>query len=181
MTSSEIKFYVIELSKFIRSKIFSDFKTPNVTFTIKPSSKESGRPLYLDNVVDFNIQIAQMNGEDFKKTVEHQMAHMMTYHVYKDKVKQEHGPEFRNMCKLLNNDGSSHEKGYIMPLSSNKQVTRYEYSCNCGKHYVTPATHRKLQNNSQQMMCKHCKTKIECGNIVVKVFSNTPRFIKKEV
>lgn len=180
MNSFEIKKYVLELSKYIRENIFSDFQTPSVRFDIKPSSKVAGIARFKEYVVDFNIQIAQMNGDAFKKTVEHELAHLMTYHVYKDTLKQQHGPEFRNMCKLLNNDGSTFTKGYVMPVSSNRQVTRHEYTCNCGSHYLTPATHRKLQTTSQQMKCRHCNTMIVCSNMVVKVSSNNPRFIKKE-
>ena len=179
MTSYEIRAYVNELSKFIREKFFSDFKTPKVEFTIKPGTTTAGKAIFAMNVVDFNIKIAQMNGDDFKSTVQHELAHMMTHHVYKDRVKQLHGPEFRNMCKLLGNNGETFYSGYVIDSRVYKQVTRHEYECNCGKHYVTPASHRKL-NTSQKMKCMHCKATIAYNNIIVKVSSNSPRFVKKE-
>ncbi len=180
MTSFDIKQYVIDLSKFIREKYFSDFKTPLVKFSIKPGSMVAGKAIYLDHTVDFNIKIAQMNGDDFKSTIQHEMAHMMAYHVYKDKLKQQHGPEFRNMCKLLGNNGDTYYSGYTLDSRDFKQVTRYEYGCKCGHHYLTPTTHRRLSTKNQEMRCMHCKEVIISSSVVVKVPSNNPRYVKKE-
>lgn len=180
MTSYEIRAYVNELSKFIRDKFYSDFKNPKVEFTIKPGSMIAGKAFLSDNTVDFNIKIAQMNGDDFKKTVEHELAHMMAYHVYKDTLKQQHGPEFRNMCKLLGNNGETHYSGYTIDSRDYKKVTRHEYTCKCGSHYLTPTTHRRLSTKNQEMRCMHCKEVIVNSSVIVKVSSNTPRYIKKE-
>ncbi len=46
MTSYEIRAYVNELSKFIRDKFYSDFKTPKVEFTIKPFSMIAGKAFW---------------------------------------------------------------------------------------------------------------------------------------
>lgn len=176
MISSEIRSYVKELSDFVREKFYADFKTPSVVFELKPGPM-NGRAFPAENKVDFNIKTAQMNGDDFKKTIKHEIAHLMTYHVYKDKTKQAHGPEFRHMCKLLGHDGSK-SSTYLQDDKDYKNVVRHEYKCSCGKHYVTPVTHKKIVAGKANLSCAHCKSTVKYDNIVVKVTSNTPRYVK---
>lgn len=170
---------IAEVSKVVGKlkarREFSDFKEPSVVFEVK-NNRTFARAFTTQWKLDFNEEVASKIGEGYRDTILHEVAHLMVQHIYKGRNKQSHGPEFRQMCRMIGCSGSTYatfEESKAIPIKRNL-VTRHVYSCDCGNHFVTDAFKQKLSYQSNPC-CTECDKRVKYVSSV-RVPSDHPKF-----
>lgn len=168
------------VKKLQASRSFAHFRMPEVFFDVK-STRCFGQANLSRWTLHFNLAIAGRIGDDFKDTVLHEIAHLMVHYIHKGRNKQNHGPEFREMCAMIGCSGSTYVQNEIIlnhnlePVKVNN-VTRMKFSCSCGTHYVKSKFGAKVKATNG-CVCLKCNTQIKFDQNV-KVPSTHPVFIK---
>jgi predicted SprT family Zn-dependent metalloprotease len=132
-----------------------------VTFFAKGAT--AGRA-WGDGTLEFNTILAQRAGAEFKRTVYHEVAHLVVREVF-PYAKQAHGPEFKFVMRSLGHDPSTYHKYDVSGLKRtyNKNPTKYIYVCNCGEHEVSPILHSRM-SRGQLRTCNRCRGVLRYAN-----------------
>jgi len=129
------------------------FSFPKVTFFTKTGC--AGRAWYTENLLEFNSVLALENGEAFKVTITHELAHLITKNIFPN-AKQAHGPEFKSVMRDMGSDTATYHKYDTTSVSTKRVKTRYIYSCACDIiHELTIHKHK-----NKGYCCTACKARL---------------------
>jgi SprT protein len=142
-----------------------DMQIPIVDFYRK--GRTAGKAFYFLHQVTFNEVLAQENPNTFFNTVIHEVAHLVTHKLYPF-CKQHHGPEFKQVMRMLGGDGKRCHTYNTESVRIIKTKTRYVYKCDCQEHKVTKTTHTKI-SIGHKFSCKRCKSTIGFTGKVLKI------------
>ena len=138
-------------------ELYPTFLPPIVGFYEKGTV--AGRAYYLTHKVEFNLTLARENSEEFENTVIHEVAHLVTKHMY-PRAKQAHGPEFKRVFIAMGGNGKRCHS-YDVSTAKREVVRTYVvYKCACQEHMITPATHKKINTGMKSFKCRMCGTRL---------------------
>lgn len=129
---------------------------PVVKFTQK--GRVAGRCWYGAQLLEFNEILARENSSLFQETVIHEVAHLFTFFLYPN-AKQNHGPEFRSVCRALGGTGRTYHNYDISSVSRKNKIQRHVYKCSCREHTLTTTKHNRALKGAQ-FLCIKCRQKI---------------------
>jgi len=106
-------------------------------------------------LINFNYALLKANGEFFiARTVPHEVAHLVAHQLHGSAIRP-HGKEWKVVMQLFNADPSRcHE--YDVSRVSTRQYKRFEYHCDCQKHYLTSIRHNRVLSG-QDYLCRKCR------------------------
>lgn len=105
--------------------------------------------------IEINEQLFLQNEEDFfNTTIPHEACHIVQFIKYPN-AKQAHGPEWKNLMRMIGSDPSRCHNYDVTAFLSNRVI----YKCRCeGKLFqLTKRMHNTIQNGSRRI-CTTCKS-----------------------
>lgn len=111
------------------------------------------------NIVYLNYDFVKNNlGYFLQQTIPHEVAHLFARAIQVKKRKLE-GPHGRTWKSIMRNVyGIEPERTHDLdPIQSPSSRKKHKYICNCMKHLLTDACHRKVQNGTKNYRCVKCK------------------------
>jgi len=119
---------------------------------IKPTFAGLAYRVY--NIVILNSLYVRDHFEDaLNVTLAHEICHLYQ-HKYYPRAKQAHGPEWKNLMRLLNLAPNTYHKLSVPELENNKKrKARYIYSDGNKSFKLTTAKHNKIQKLRLQVSC----------------------------
>ena len=160
MHKAEIIAKVTEVITAANAMFRLNMDIPEISFF--DSGRVAGRAYPLAHKLAFNTILSETNPDTFHETIIHEVAHLVTRKV-RPLAKQAHGPEFKQIDKLLGGRGTRcHNYDVSTVPTKERRKVRYECKCNCtGSHFVT----RKTASMASLYRCKTCKsTLVYTGN-----------------
>jgi len=105
-------------------------------------------------VVRYNSSLLQRYSQEFlKRTVPHESAHVVTFHLFGPGV-QPHGREWHAIMKLF---GAPPDRchNYDVRGMEVRRLRRYQYRCECRTHQLTSIRHNRI-GSGQVYLCRQC-------------------------
>lgn len=133
---------------------------PSIEFFIK--GHVAGWAHCQQHKVEYNITIAKAYPDRFHNTVIHEVAHLVVYTIYGDKVAA-HGKEFKSIDLMLGGLGTTYHSYDIIHTIPTRTLTRYICKCTCGEGKYT----KKVSLGGYR--CKICKTSLVFTGEVIKI------------
>lgn len=147
---------------------------PTITFDLRGTT--AGMAYSGEHKVQFNAGLLVRNVDEMlEDTVPHEVAHLVTYRLHPTSRRwtgkkwvrtiKPHGDEWKSVMRAL---GVTPDRTHNMDVSEvrvKKNVTKYEYRCNCRTHEVGGKVHNKIQAG-HTYTCRKCKGKLTAGTFV---------------
>ena len=135
------------------------FAMPLVCFTLE--GKTAGYFKLLRDgscMINFNRLLLEQNTVDFlKRTVPHEVAHMVAYQVFGTAIRP-HGKEWKSVMAVFGaDDARCHD--YDLSNIRTRQYRRFSYQCNCRSHQLTSIRHNRVLSG-YRYVCKSCKQQL---------------------
>lgn len=146
---------------------YKGFPRPVVKFTTRGTSAGKAGFTFRDNsnFLQFNTAIAQNAGEDFMNTISHEMAHVVSYCLYRERFMNKaimpHGTEFKRIHRMLGGNGERCHTYNIEGVTGIQK--RHQWKCNCRVFNVstTKSTNMiKKINLGTIYRCQDCKSTV---------------------
>jgi SprT protein len=146
---------------------YRSFPKPTVKFTTRGTSAGKAGFTFRDNsnFLQFNTAIANNAGEDFLNTIQHEVAHLVSYCLYRKRFLMEkiqaHGTEFKRIHKMLGGTGERTHNYSIEGVTGIQQ--RHKWKCDCRTYEVsTRKNNIMLQKMSYGAVyrCGSCKVPV---------------------
>ena len=110
--------------------------------------------------IRFNKIILINNFEQsLEQTVPHETAHYLTYKIFGRRNIKPHGPQWREIMKILGATADIYHNFDLKNVPI-RQQRRFIYSCNCKQHELTATRHNRV---FREHATYHCRL---CGNIL---------------
>lgn len=129
-----------------------------------------------ENKIKLNAVLAAENGDKFKNTIVHEIAHIIAYKLYGERG---HGYTFKSVFLHLGGNGKRTHSYDVSSVKQKYTKRRHEYTCNCsGKFYwLSAQKHRQLRTSPSRWFCKVCKTLVPTGKVKETVNGKSQIFI----
>lgn len=131
------------------------FQPIEIHFNLRGSSAGQARLSQNDNpIIRFNNALLEQYAGDFiKRTVPHEVAHVIAHQLHKRKIKP-HGPEWAEVMSLF---GAEPRRchNYDVSRIPSRRLQRIAYHCNCRSHELTSIRHNRVLQG-QTYYCKQC-------------------------
>lgn len=132
-------------------------KRPDVTGF--RNSRIAGRAWSIRNLLEFNLDNAEQSpDEEFIETIIHEVAHIVNNTIY-PLAKQNHGPEFRFVCRVLGGIGTTYHDHAGTPPKRKHFKTEYLIRCGCRSHWITARQKNKMDAGARYR-CQVCDESI---------------------
>ncbi len=142
------------------NKIYPNIKLDVPTVSFYSKGGHAGLAYVQRNHVEFNEVLAKENGDSFKSTIIHEIAHLVAKRVF-PKAKQAHGPEFKHVDVSLGGRGTRCHSYDVSSVKQKRNKTRYQVVCACQTHWTTKKVVEALKNPRNTVTCKQCGSKVE--------------------
>jgi len=185
--TTELKQRVIKLVHAYTDKANQIYgiNMPYPTILFSKRGTTAGTASYLSHTVNFNAGLYVRNVETFlARTVPHEVAHLVTYRKYivgssyAYRTVKPHGYEWQLvMAKLGVEDATRCHSYDTSETKQKKNVTTYQYKCNCKTYEFTARRHNKVKASHAWYSCRLCRAKlVYTGNLSIPVVK-TPAFM----
>lgn len=139
----------------IARKLYPQFNLGNPEINFRLRGASAGRAYMTLNKIQYQPKLLEQNSEDFiARTVPHEVAHVVAYHVYEDAG---HGEGWKHVMKQFKVQDVSRYHTYDV---SNIRKT-FPHSCSCKVHQLTAHRHNKIMKGAASYVCRLCRTRIE--------------------
>lgn len=129
----------------------TQYSEPKVKYLKKGSI--AGSAYAKDWLIQLNIVMLLENGPTFiEQVVPHELAHLLVFKQYGNKVKP-HGVEWQYIMSKILQESPSVTHNFPTPKS--KRAT-YLYRCDCQEYQLSTIRHRRIQDRQTQYFCKKC-------------------------
>lgn len=127
------------------------FPFPVVNYTLKGAV--AGRAYYYKHMINLNSVLLVENGQKFiDRTVAHEVAHLIAYRVYGDKIR----PHGREWASVMNTFGLEASRCHTYDVTRARRGKSFSYSCACRKWQLTSIRHKRAQTGHNRYSCKLC-------------------------
>ena len=112
-----------------------------------------------DNSINLNFTLLSENFQDFiDNTIPHEIAHCIARQI--DRYCKPHGKVWKNVMVFCFGINPKRTHQYNTTNSKVRNVTRYEYTCDCGTIFnITSIRHNKIKKG-KSYICKKCGGRI---------------------
>lgn len=125
------------------------------TSNFKQKGKAAGTAHLHKNELRFNYFMYQQDESLFIETVvPHEVAHIIVYQIYGNKVRP-HGKEWQAVMKKIYHLEPNRTHNFDTPLPKQS----YTYQCQCQQHVFTIRRHNSAQKGTQYI-CKLCRSSL---------------------
>jgi SprT protein len=137
---------------FNKADAFFGTKFKRSTCNLKQRGRAAGTAHLQKNELRFNYFMYQQDPAEFLNTVvPHEVAHIIVFQIYGNKVKP-HGREWQAVMFKVYGIRPSRTHTFDVPL----QKHTYEYNCVCQKHNLSKQRHTRAQKGTEYI-CKKCQ------------------------
>jgi SprT protein len=139
-------------------KAYPDLNLPHLTITYDNCYRWAGWAIGSDYHVNFNPILLLANQEEFiKQIVPHEVAHVITDHIFGDGI-PDHGPQWQSIMNLMGLEALEHHP-FDVSISKRKVVS-YQFICGCTNevHEYSARTAKDVRLTTYK--CNTCKKKL---------------------
>jgi SprT protein len=137
-------------------KYGKSFPFPTVRYTL--TGVVAGRAYYYQHKIDLNATLLAENQQDFiNRTVPHEVAHLIAYRVYGDKIRP-HGKEWASVMQTFGLEAS---RCHSYDVTRSRRGKSYTYKCKCKTHQLSSIRHKRVCQGLAQYVCNKCNGDIK--------------------
>lgn len=154
MNADQVKAEVVRIHELAKERFTRYLRNcPEVRFF--RNSRTAGMARSIANIVEFNLDNAEQSPYDeFLETIIHEVAHIVNDTIY-PMAKQNHGPEFRFICRVLGGVGTTYHNHAGTPPKRKHFKTQYLVRCGCRGHWIS-ARKKNSMDAGTKLRCLVC-------------------------
>ena len=131
------------------------FPMPVINYDVR--GRLGGLAYYRSNLIRINPYVLERNTEEFlAQIVPHEVCHLLAHQIYPYKQIKPHGPEWKSVMRRL---GYPPTRCHSFEVEQIRKTRKFRYVCNCMKHTVGHAVHKKMQAG-QKRICLKCRQRV---------------------